>query len=133
MSTPAARGTVEAIRRVLLLALLVSLLGMVIELFLLEHTEDPWQWVPIVIGTSSLIVLGWYAVARLEQYTFIPIDLNTAPDSAILSIPGAGPRVLREFEKYRPYRSIEKFRREMGKYWNKREVARLERYVTIKQ
>lgn len=72
-------------------------------------------------------------VARLEQYTFIPIDLNTAPDSAILSIPGAGPRVLREFKEYRPYPSIEKFRREMGKYWNEREVARLERYVTIRQ
>lgn len=72
-------------------------------------------------------------VAHLEQYTFIPIDLNTASDSAILSIPGAGPRVLREFKEYRPYPNIEKFRREMGKYWNEKEVARLERYVTIKQ
>jgi DNA uptake protein ComE-like DNA-binding protein len=71
-------------------------------------------------------------VAHLEQYTFIPIDLNTATDSAILSIPGAGPRVLREFKEYRPYPNIEKFRREMGKYWNEKEVARLERYVTIK-
>ena len=71
-------------------------------------------------------------VAHLEQYTFIPIDLNTASDSAILSIPGAGPRVVREFKEYRPYPNIEKFRREMGKYWNEKEVARLERYVTIK-
>jgi DNA uptake protein ComE-like DNA-binding protein len=71
-------------------------------------------------------------VAHLEQYTFIPIDLNTASDSAILSIPGSGPRVLREFKEYRPYPSIEKFRREMGKYWNEKEVARLERYVTVK-
>jgi hypothetical protein len=72
-------------------------------------------------------------VAHLEQYTFIPIDLNTASDSAILSIPGAGPRTLREFKEYRPYQNIEQFRREMGKYWNEKEVARLERYVTIKQ
>jgi DNA uptake protein ComE-like DNA-binding protein len=71
-------------------------------------------------------------VAHLEQYTFIPIDLNTASDSAILSIPGAGPRTLREFKEYRPYKNIEQFRREMGKYWNEKEVARLERYVTIK-
>lgn len=71
-------------------------------------------------------------VAHLEQYTFIPIDLNSASDSAILSIPGAGSRVLREFKEYRPYASIAQFRREMGKYWNDREVARLERYVTIK-
>ncbi len=71
-------------------------------------------------------------LAHLEQYTFIPIELNTASDSAILSIPGAGPRVLREFKEYRPYPNIEKFRREMAKYWNAKEVARLERYVTIK-
>ncbi len=64
-------------------------------------------------------------VAHLEQYTFIPIDLNTASDSAILSIPGAGPRVLHEIKEYRPYPSIKKFRREMRKYWNEKEVARL--------
>ena len=71
-------------------------------------------------------------VAHLEQYTFIPIDLNTASDSAILSIPGAGPKTLREFKEYRPYKGIEQFRREMGKYWNEKEVARLERYVYVK-
>ena len=73
------------------------------------------------------------AVAHLEQYTFIPIDLNTAPDSVLLTIPGLGPRMLGEFKDYRPYPNIEKFRREIGKYVNEKEVARLERYVTIKQ
>jgi len=70
-------------------------------------------------------------VARLEQYVFVPINLNTASDEDILSIPGSGPRVLREFKEYRPYKNIEQFRREMGKYWNAKEVARLERYVTL--
>lgn len=70
-------------------------------------------------------------VARLEQYVFLPINLNTATDEDILSIPGLGPRMLREFKEYRPYRSMEQFRREIGKYVNAREVARLERYVTI--
>jgi len=72
-------------------------------------------------------------VARLESYVFVPIDLNTASDEDILSIPGAGPRVLREFKEYRPYRSMEQFRREMGKYWDAKEVSRLERYVVIGQ
>ena len=71
-------------------------------------------------------------VAHLEQYTFIPIDLNTAPDSVLLTIPGLGPRMLGEFKEYRPYPNIEKFRREIGKYVNEKEVARLERYVIIK-
>jgi DNA uptake protein ComE-like DNA-binding protein len=70
-------------------------------------------------------------VARLKQYTFIPIKLNTASDEDILSIPGLGPRMLREFKEYRPYKTIEQFRREIGKYVDAKEVARLERYVTI--
>lgn len=71
-------------------------------------------------------------LARLEQYVFVPIDLNTASDEAILSIPGVGQRMLHEFKEYRPYRNIAQFRREIGKYVDENEVARLERYVVIK-
>jgi DNA uptake protein ComE-like DNA-binding protein len=70
-------------------------------------------------------------VARLEQYTFIPINLNTASDQDILSIPGMGKRMLHEFKEYRPYKTIEQFRKEIGKYVNTKEVARLERYVAL--
>ena len=70
-------------------------------------------------------------VARLEQYVFIPINLNTASDEDILSIPGLGKRMLHEFKEYRPYKSIEQFRKEIGKYVDKKELARLERYVTV--
>jgi DNA uptake protein ComE-like DNA-binding protein len=61
-----------------------------------------------------------------------PININTATDAQILAIPGMGPRMLREFKEYRPYTSIEQFRREIGKYVDKAEVARLEQYITIK-
>jgi DNA uptake protein ComE-like DNA-binding protein len=71
-------------------------------------------------------------LARLEQYVFVPIDLNTASDQDILTIPGLGQRMLREFKEYRPYTNIAQFRREIGKYVDEKEVARLERYVTIK-
>jgi DNA uptake protein ComE-like DNA-binding protein len=71
-------------------------------------------------------------VARLEQFVFVPLDLNSASDDDLMSIPGMGPRMLREFKEYRPYRSIEQFRREIGKYVNENEVARFERYVTIR-
>lgn len=70
-------------------------------------------------------------VARLEQYVFAPINLNTASDADILTIPGLGNRMLREFKEYRPYNNIEQFRKEIGKYVNVKEVARLERYVTL--
>jgi len=70
-------------------------------------------------------------LARLEQYVFVPLNLNTASDQDLLTIPGLGTRMLREFKEYRPYDGIERFRREIGKYVSKEEVARLERYVTL--
>ena len=70
-------------------------------------------------------------LARLEQYVFVPLDLNKASDADLMTIPGLGNRMLREFKEYRPYDGIERFRREIGKYVSKEEVARLERYVTI--
>jgi DNA uptake protein ComE-like DNA-binding protein len=71
-------------------------------------------------------------VARMEQYVFVPMDLNTATDDELRTIPGFGPRMLREFKEYRPYRGIEQFRREIGKYVDQKEVARLERYIEIR-
>ena len=62
---------------------------------------------------------------------WIPIDLNKASAKEIMLIPGVGARMRREFEEYRPYTSIEQFRREIGKYVDKDEVARLEKYVKI--
>jgi DNA uptake protein ComE-like DNA-binding protein len=70
-------------------------------------------------------------LARLEGYVFVPVNLNTASDADILTIPGVGNRMLHEFKEYRPYRNLEQFRREIGKYVDEKEVARLERYVTI--
>jgi DNA uptake protein ComE-like DNA-binding protein len=61
-----------------------------------------------------------------------PIDLNTATEQEILLIPGVGSRMRREFEEYRPYTSMEQFRREMGKYVDDAEVERLARYVEIR-
>src|SRR5215467_7419887 len=62
---------------------------------------------------------------------FVQINLNTASDDEILMIPGMGNRMLREFKEYRPYRKLAQFRKEIGKYVDKKEVARLERYVTL--
>jgi DNA uptake protein ComE-like DNA-binding protein len=75
--------------------------------------------------------VGPEETARLAQYCFIPINLNTAKDDDILSIPGVGQRMLHEFKEYRPYKAMAQFRKEIGKYVPEKEVARLERYVTI--
>ena len=70
-------------------------------------------------------------VARLEQYVFIPMNLNTASGEDFMTIPGMTRRMVHEFEEYRPYTSMEQFRREIGKYVDQEEVTRLESYVTL--
>ena len=69
--------------------------------------------------------------ARLAQYGFIPINLNTASDADILTIPGAGKRMLHEFKEYRPWKTGAQFDKEIGKYVDQKEVQRLKRYVVI--
>lgn len=70
-------------------------------------------------------------IARYEQYVFVPIELNTASKEEILAIPGVGDRMLHEFEEYRPYKSMDQFKREIGKYVDDKELARLARYVRL--
>ena len=70
---------------------------------------------------------------RTELYgkLFVPINLNTATDEEILLIPGVGNRMLREFKEYRPYTALAQFHREIGKYVDATELARLEQYVIV--
>jgi len=70
-------------------------------------------------------------IARYEKYVFVPLELNSATDEEMLGIPGVGDRLLHEFKEYRPYKSIEQFRREIGKYVDDKELARLERFFHL--
>jgi DNA uptake protein ComE-like DNA-binding protein len=74
--------------------------------------------------------------ARIEQYLFIPIELNTWTDpimDSFASINVGTPRWKREFAEYRPWTSMEQFDREISKYLRSRpqELKRLARYVYI--
>ncbi|HEX5708571.1 MAG TPA: hypothetical protein VFX96_14805 [Pyrinomonadaceae bacterium] len=60
------------------------------------------------------------------------LNLNTATSQDFLAgIPGMGNRMVHEFEEYRPYKSIQQFRREIGKYVNEAQVAEYEKYVYV--
>ena len=91
----------------------------------------PWvSWAQFDREISKYV--GMEDTNRLKQYVFIPVDLNKATDEDILSIPGAGRRMVREFKEYRPWTSQAQFEKEIGKYVDAKEVARLWRYVVIK-
>ncbi len=64
---------------------------------------------------------------------FVPVGLNTGAEEDFKLIPSTmSPRKLaHEFEEYRPYESIDQFRREMAKYVSDAEVDYLTRYVTL--
>jgi DNA uptake protein ComE-like DNA-binding protein len=75
--------------------------------------------------------VGADATNKLKQYCFIPINLNTATDEDILTIPGLGNRMLREFKEYRPWKTKAQFDKEIGKYVGDKETTRLWRFVVI--
>jgi DNA uptake protein ComE-like DNA-binding protein len=72
-------------------------------------------------------------VARYENYVFVPVELNSATEEDIKALPGVGDRMAHEFEEYRPYTSMEQFRKEIGKYVDDKELERLARFVYIKE
>ncbi|OUW77526.1 MAG: hypothetical protein CBD72_00875 [Flavobacteriaceae bacterium TMED212] len=71
-------------------------------------------------------------VFRYLNYVFVPVELNTSRESDIKNLPGVGDKMTHEFIEYRPYKNIKQFRREIGKYVDKKELKRLERFVYIK-
>ena len=59
------------------------------------------------------------------------LDLNSASSEDLARIPGATSRMVHEFEEYRPYISIEQFRREMAKYIDAEAIATYEKYLYV--
>jgi len=60
------------------------------------------------------------------------LDLNKATAAEIMLIPGVGAQMAHEFDEYRPYTDIPRFRREIAKYADDTTVTRYERYVEIR-
>lgn len=71
-------------------------------------------------------------VARYLNYVFVPVELNSASEDDIKALPGVGNRMAHEFEEYRPYKNMDQFRKEIGKYVDEAELKRLERFVYLK-
>jgi DNA uptake protein ComE-like DNA-binding protein len=60
------------------------------------------------------------------------LNLNTVTEDQLMStIPNFSTRMGREFMEYRPYISIQQFRKEIGKYVSADQVATYEQYVYV--
>ena len=51
------------VRRVLIVILVLAMAGILLELLLIEHFEDTWQLVPVVLLGLGLPALAWHAFA----------------------------------------------------------------------
>lgn len=71
------------------------------------------------------------ARGALYPELFVPVELNTASREEIMLVPGMSRRMAHEFEEYRPYTDMEQFDREIGKYVDEAEVARLASYTRL--
>jgi DNA uptake protein ComE-like DNA-binding protein len=71
-------------------------------------------------------------VVQAEAADCTKLDLNTlTEDDLMATIPDFSSRMVREFFEYRPYVSIQQFRREIGKYVDETQVADYEQYVYV--
>ncbi|MBC8031018.1 MAG: hypothetical protein H7Z16_12970 [Pyrinomonadaceae bacterium] len=60
------------------------------------------------------------------------LNINTASKEEFLaSIPNFGNRMAHEFDEYRPYKSIQQFRKEIGKYVDQNQVAEYEKFIFV--
>jgi len=60
------------------------------------------------------------------------VNLNTASrDEFLAAVPNLGNKMAHEFEEYRPYRSIQQFRKEIVKYVAPAQVTEYEKYVFV--
>jgi DNA uptake protein ComE-like DNA-binding protein len=59
------------------------------------------------------------------------LNMNTASEDELRTIPNVGNRMVHEFEEYRPYVSIQQFRKEIGKYVDEDQVAAYEEYIYV--
>jgi DNA uptake protein ComE-like DNA-binding protein len=75
--------------------------------------------------------VGQQETDRFKQYMFIPINLNTAGDDVLLTIPGVNAATLQALKKSRPWKTKEQFEMEIGKSVGPKEAARLWRYFVI--
>ncbi|MEZ4631650.1 MAG: helix-hairpin-helix domain-containing protein [Deinococcales bacterium] len=61
------------------------------------------------------------------------VDVNSASEEELLTIPGVGPKIADEIMEYRPFSSMDHFKTELGKYLDEADLEALEAYIIIGQ
>lgn len=75
--------------------------------------------------------VGAEATARLAQYTYIPIDPNTASDDVLMTIPGANAALVQKIKAGRPYKTATDLEAALAKGSNVTEGKRVARFFIV--
>lgn len=75
--------------------------------------------------------VGAEATAKLAQYTFIPMDPNTASDEALMTIPSADAALVAKIKAGRPYKTPADLEQAVAKGATPSEGKRVARYFTF--
>lgn len=75
--------------------------------------------------------VGADATAKLAQYTFIPIDPNTATDEVLMSIPGADAGLVQKIKAGRPYKTTADLEAAIAKGSTPADGKRVARFFVI--
>jgi len=67
-------ATLQVVRRILLAILVIGLTGTAVELLLLDHVEDRFQFVPLVAIGLGLVVLAWHVV-RASRASLLAVQV----------------------------------------------------------
>lgn len=98
--------------------------------------------------TASLIVCGAFMAscskapadagttatpAQISGAVITPLNANTATAAQIMAVPSplTPKKLAHEVDEYRPYKNMEQFERELGKYMKPEEMAELKRYFFV--
>ncbi|MFN8419004.1 MAG: hypothetical protein U0528_07140 [Anaerolineae bacterium] len=97
-----------------------------------EPTVDPNLSTPASIATIATMPSSTIDPAVSAAATCTKLNLNTLTEDQLMqTIPDFTSRMVREFLEYRPYVSIQQFRREIGKYVDAAQVTAWEQYVYV--
>ena len=89
---------------------------------------------PLTLGATKVSAQEATSTAASPaagEAMWVKFNLNTATEEQFRTIPGVGDQMVREFKEYKPYASIEQFRKELGKYVDESVVAGFEQYVFV--
>jgi DNA uptake protein ComE-like DNA-binding protein len=75
--------------------------------------------------------VGAEATAKLAQYTFIPIDPNTAADDVLMTIPGVNAAAVTKIKAGRPYKTVADLEAALAKGSTPTEAKRIARFFIV--